>query len=160
VIVSNRGPLSFTVDDDGALGVRRGAGGLVTALGPAVAGTGATWVAAAISEADRRAAAENGGLTEAEGFRLRSLVVDLDEYRSYYDVISNGTLWFLHHGLADAARRPRFDRRWREAWAAFTGVNRAFARAVAEEAPEGAVVLVQDYQLPLVAASLVGERRT
>ena len=158
VIVSNRGPLSFTVGDDGVLGVGRAAGGLVTALGPAVAGTGATWVAAAISEADRRAATDGGGLTEAEGFRLRSLVVDLDDYRSYYDVVANGTLWFLHHGLADAARRPRFDRRWREAWAAFAGVNRAFARAVAEEAPEGAVVLVQDYQLPLVAASLARDR--
>ncbi len=158
VIVSNRGPLSFAVGDDGTLAVRRGAGGLVTALGPAVAGTGATWVAAAISEADRRAAVEGGGITEAEGFRLRSLVVDLDEYHSYYDVISNGTLWFLHHGLADAARRPRFDRHWRRAWASFAAVNRSFAEAVADEAPEGAVVLVQDYQLPLVAAPLAAER--
>ena len=158
VIVSNRGPLSFALHDDGSLGVRRGAGGLVTALGPAVAGTGATWVAAAISDADRQAAAEGGGITEAEGFRLRSLVVDIAEYRAYYDVISNGTLWFLHHGLADAARRPRFDRRWRAAWASFAAVNRAFARAVADEAPEGAVVLVQDYQLPLVAAPLATER--
>ena len=91
VIVSNRGPLSFGLDLDGELQVRRGGGGLVTALGPAVAGTGALWVAAAISTADRRAAAEGGGITEAEGFRLRSLVVDLDRYRAYYDVIANGT---------------------------------------------------------------------
>ena len=158
VIVSNRGPLSFALHADGSLGVRRGAGGLVTALGAAVAGTGATWVAAAISDADRRGAAEGGGITEAEGFRLRSLVLDPHEYRSYYDVVSNGTLWFLHHGLMDAARRPRFDRRWREAWASFTSVNRSFAEAVADEAPEGALVLVQDYQLPLVATHLAVER--
>ncbi|MDQ3385352.1 MAG: trehalose-6-phosphate synthase, partial [Actinomycetota bacterium] len=157
VIVSNRGPLSFTRQGDGSLVVRRGAGGLVTALGPAVAGTGATWIAAAISEADRQAATAQA-VTEAEGFRLRSLVVDHDEYRSYYDVIANGTLWFLHHGLADAARRPRFDRRWRAAWTSFTAVNRSFADVVAEEAPERAVVLVQDYQLPLVATSLVAAR--
>ena len=157
VIVSNRGPLAFAVADDGALRVRRGAGGLVTALGPAVAGTGATWVAAAISDADRRAAGD-GAVTEAEGFRLRSLVVDADLYRAYYDVVSNGTLWFVHHGLADAPRRPRFDRAWREAWRAFRTVNRAFAEAVADEAPSGAVVLVHDYQLPLVGAHLAGAR--
>lgn len=158
VIVSNRGPLSFALDDGGGLRVRRGAGGLVTALGPAVAGTGATWVAAAISDADRVAAEQGGGVTEAEGFRLRSLVVDLDDYRSYYDVISNGTLWFLHHGLYDAAHRPRFDRRWREAWDSFRAVNAAFARAVADEAAAGAVVLVQDYQLPLLAPRLAEDR--
>lgn len=154
VIVSNRGPLSFAVDHTGELAVRRAAGGLVTALGPAVAGTGATWVAAAISDADRRAAAEGGGLTEAEGFRLRSLVVDRDAYRAYYDTVANGTLWFLHHGLFDAARRPRFDRPWRRAWDSFKEVNRAFADAAAAEAPDGAVVLVQDIHLPLVGAHL------
>ena len=158
VIVSNRGPLSFGVDAEGELQVRRGGGGLVTALGPAVAGTGALWVAAAISATDRRAVAERGGLTEAEGFRLQSLVIDLDRYRAYYDVIANGTLWFLHHGLSDAARRPRFDRRWRSAWDAFVDVNRSFGEAVAGAAPEGAVVLVQDYQLPLVATHLATTR--
>ncbi|MGI8758634.1 MAG: trehalose-6-phosphate synthase, partial [Acidimicrobiales bacterium] len=54
VIVSNRGPLSFSIADDGALQARRGGGGLVSALGPAVAGTGATWIAGALSGADRK----------------------------------------------------------------------------------------------------------
>ena len=36
--------------------------------------------------------------------------------RLHYDVVSNGVLWFLHHGLFDLARRPRFDRHFREAW--------------------------------------------
>jgi hypothetical protein len=30
--------------------------------------------------------------------------------------VSNATLWFLHHGLFDLPRRPRFDERFREAW--------------------------------------------
>ena len=38
VVVSNRGPLSFTLED-GQLRTKRGGGGLVTALGPAIAGT-------------------------------------------------------------------------------------------------------------------------
>jgi trehalose 6-phosphate synthase len=156
VIVSNRGPLSFAYDDRGEPTPVRGSGGLVTTLGPAVRGTGATWVAAAISDADRQAA--GAGVTEAEGFRLRSLVLDQEAFRQYYDVIANSTLWYLHHGLWDRVRRPRFDRRWREAWVGYREVNHAFADAVAEEAPPGATVLVHDYQLSLVAPRLQKER--
>jgi trehalose 6-phosphate synthase len=155
VIVSNRGPLSFT-QVDGELVTSRGAGGLVTSLGPAVAGTGAVWIAAAISDADRQAAAT--GIVEAEGFRLRSMVIEGAAYRPFYDVISNSTIWYLHHGLWDRVRRPRFDRRWREAWEAYREVNQAFADAVAEEAPADATVLVHDYQLSLVPARLLKER--
>jgi trehalose 6-phosphate synthase len=155
VIVSNRGPLSFT-HDDGDLVTSRGAGGLVTSLGPAVAGTGATWIAAAISDADREAA--EAGIVEAEGFRLRSLVVEEAAYRPFYDVVSNSTIWYLHHGLWDRVRRPRFDRHWWEAWAAYREVNQAFAEAAAADAPPDATVLVHDYQLSLVPARLAKER--
>ncbi|MDP8988428.1 MAG: trehalose-6-phosphate synthase [Actinomycetota bacterium] len=156
VIVSNRGPLSFSIDDRGELRAGRGGGGLVSALGPAVAGSGATWIAGALSDADRRAAA--AGVVEAEGFRLRSLVLDADAYRAYYHVVSSGTLWFLHHRLYDTARRPRFDRRWREAWQAYRHVNAVFARAVVDDAGEGAVVLVQDYHFSLLPAELAAKR--
>ena len=156
VIVSNRGPLSFGVADDGRLVARRGGGGLVSALGPAVAGSGATWIAAAITDADRRAASE--GVVEAAGFRLRSLIVDPDTYRAYYDVVSSGALWFIHHRLYDSARRPRFDRHWRRAWDAYREVNATFSRAVIDDAAEGAVVLVQDYHLSLLGAQLAAKR--
>ena len=156
MIVSNRGPLSFTVDDSGALVARRGAGGLVSGLAPLVTDTEAVWIAAAISDGDREAATR--GVVEAEGFKVRLLSIDPDVYRAAYDVVCNATLWFLHHALYDLSRRPRFDTRFREAWDAYRQVNRAFAAAVAESAPEGAAVLVQDYHLALVASFLV-ERR-
>jgi trehalose 6-phosphate synthase len=152
VIVSNRGPLSFTRNAAGELVTTRGGGGLVSSLGPAVAGTGASWVAGAISEADREAAAS--GIVEAEGFRLRSLVIDPDDYRQFYDVVANATLWFLHHDLFDLPRRPRFDRHWRRAWDTFCAVNEAFGQAVADEAPEGGTVLVHDYHLSLLGETL------
>lgn len=157
VIVSNRGPLSFLRGDDGRLVARRGAGGLVSSLGPLVRGSEAMWMAAAISEEDRDAAAE--GVIEAEGFRIRTLAVDPDAYRMFYDVIANATLWFLHHGLFDASRRPRLDRRWREAWDAYREVNHTFARAIIDEAPDGATILVQDYHLALVGTWLAQKRR-
>ena len=52
VIVSNRGPLSFSLGADGDLVAKRGAGGLVSGLAPLVTDTDAVWIAAAISEAD------------------------------------------------------------------------------------------------------------
>jgi trehalose 6-phosphate synthase len=156
VIVSNRGPLSYATDDDGQLVTQRGAGGLVSSLGPLVQGTEALWVAAAITDADRQAATR--GVVEADGFRLRSLALDPDDYRMAYDVVSNSTLWYLHHGLYDLPRRPLIDRRWREAWDGYRRVNHAFAHAVCEVAPEGATVLVQDYHLTLLAPVLRQER--
>ena len=156
VVVSNRGPVSFVGEPDGTFTPKRGAGGLVSSIAPLIEGTGATWIAAAISE-DDRAAAERG-LVDAEGFRLRTLALDADDYRMAYDVVSNATLWFLHHGLYDLPRRPRFDRRWREAWDGYRRVNEAFADAVVEDAPQDAVVLVQDYHLALVGAHLRDRR--
>jgi trehalose 6-phosphate synthase len=156
VIVSNRGPLSFHIDANGEPVAGRGAGGLVSGLGPLVAGTDAQWIAAAISPADRLAATQ--GMVEAEGFRVHSLALDPEDYRQAYDVVCNAGLWFMHHQLWDLARRPRFDRRWAEAWAAYRRVNHAFAAVVADEAPDGAVVLVQDYHLTLLAPVLRLER--
>lgn len=155
MIVSNRGPLSFE-QHDGALAARRGAGGLVSGLAPLVAGTDTTWVAAALSEGDREAARH--GVTEAEDFRVRLLDLDPAQFRMAYDVICNATLWFVHHGLFDASRRPVIDSRWHEAWQAYVAVNEAFADAVAESAPPDAVVLVQDYHLCLLAPRLARRR--
>ena len=156
VIVSNRGPLSFSVAEDGRLVARRGAGGLVSSLGPLVEGTGAMWIAAAMSDADRLAA--SGGVVEAEGFRYRSLAIPPETYRLAYDVISNATLWFLSHRLFDLARQPRIDRRWLEAWDAYRAYNRAFATAVITDAPADAIVLVQDYHLSLMGTWIAQER--
>ncbi|MBW8825535.1 MAG: trehalose-6-phosphate synthase [Acidobacteria bacterium] len=151
VVVSNRGPLAFELDD-GELRTKKAGGGLATVMGGAVQGTAATWVAGALSDADRRAAER--GMVEAEGFHVELLTLDPADYASYYDVISNATLWFLHHGLWDTPRRPRFDRAWWQAWDGYRRVNRAFAERVAGCAPAGAQVLVQDYHLCLVGEHL------
>jgi trehalose 6-phosphate synthase len=156
VVASNRGPVTFRVGDDGALVSRRGAGGLVSGIGPLLAGTGATWIAAAMSEGDRLAASR--GALDAEGFRSRLLAIDEETYRLAYDEVCNSVLWFAHHGLWHLVREPVFDRTWPDAWGAYRAVNDAFASAVAEEAPEGATVLVQDYHLCLVGRSLAATR--
>lgn len=150
MLASNRGPISFQIGDDGDLVTKRGGGGLIVVVGGALEGSDALWIASALSDADREAASR--GVIEAEGYRVRTIVAE--GMGGYYDVISNGTLWFLYHGLFDAPRRPRFDRAWRAAWDEYRGVNHAYARAIAEDAPDGAAVLVQDYHLSLVPATL------
>jgi trehalose 6-phosphate synthase len=156
VVVSNRGPLSFVHDATGRLVTKKAAGGLAATLAPAIENTGASWLAAALSDADREAA--SAGLAEAEGFKLKLLVLEEPAYRSFYDVIANGLLWYLHHGLFDRPRRPRLDRVFREAWGIFRDVNERFAAATADEAPDGATVVVHDYHLPLMGTRLAEKR--
>jgi trehalose 6-phosphate synthase len=155
VVVSNRGPVSFAKGEDGSLITKKAGGGLASSLAPAVAGTGALWIAGAMSDADREAAASE---VESDGFWLQLLALDAADYRMYYDVVSSGALWYVYHNLYDTPRRPRFDRHWREAWAAYRRVNEAFADRTADLAPEGATVLVHDFHLSLLGARLA-ERR-
>jgi trehalose 6-phosphate synthase len=98
------------------------------------------------------------GHVEAPGVDLTLLDIEPEQYRCFNDVISNRTLWFLHHGLFDLPRRPRFDRRFTEAWDASVDVSRQFAGAAARQAAERDIVLVQDYQLALVPTLLREER--
>ncbi len=152
VLVSNRGPLAFQLVDGRPQPTVAG-GGLAGALRPLVAGTGATWVAAALGEADRAAAGL--GMMVDEGIRIELVDPDPDLFAMAYNLVSNGTLWFCHHHLFDAPRRPRIDRRWGEAWDAYRELNQLFALRVAKVAPEGGRILVQDYHLALVANELV-----
>jgi trehalose 6-phosphate synthase len=151
IVASHRGPYRFTKRDDGTFDAQRGAGGVVSALGPLLRDRddSVRWVAAAISDEDREAV--RAGEAVADGVSLHLLDLDRHAHHMHYDVVSNGVLWFLHHGMFDTVRRPRFDARFREAWDAYVAVNRSFADAIAQHAPERDVVLVQDYQLALTA---------
>jgi trehalose 6-phosphate synthase len=156
IVLSHRGPYRFERSDDGTFAARRGAGGIVSALGPLLAEKESTWIAAALSDDDRDAA--RAGATDGLDIDLRLLEIDPAQHRMHYDVIANGVLWFLHHGLFDRIRRPRFDLHFRDAWDAYVAVNEAFTKAAADEAPERDVVLVQDYQLALVPGQLRARR--
>ncbi|MDA8343524.1 MAG: trehalose-6-phosphate synthase [Actinomycetota bacterium] len=156
VVVSNRGPLSFSFDDAGEPVQRPSAGGLAGTIRPLLAGSGATWVSCALSDADRAAAST--GRMSAHGFRLEMVDPDPDLYRQAYDVVSNATLWFCHHHLFDGARSPRTDAGWGRAWDAYRSFNALVAARVADVAPHGARILVQDYHLCLVGSVLRSAR--
>ncbi len=151
VIVSNRGPLAFHLEDGSPVAGEVG-GGLAGSIHPMVSGTGAIWVASAMGDADR--AAVTAGMMSEEGLRIELVEPERDVYNMAYNVVSNAILWFCHHHLFDASRRPRPDRRWMEAWDGYREFNQLFAERVAKVAPEGGRVLVQDYHLALVGADL------
>ena len=87
----------------------------MSGLGPLVKDTDTTWIAAALSDGDRKAG-ESGTITAA-GFRVRTLAIDKEILDQAYNVIANETLWYANHGLYDLARTPVIDTEWYEAWA-------------------------------------------
>ena len=152
IVVSHRGPVSFRREPDGTFSERRGAGGVVSALGPLVSGRDDVhWIAAAIGD-DDRAAVASGAATAASSVEL--LALDPETHRLHYDVISNRVLWFLFHGLFNLPSQPSFGRELHDAWDAYRSINQSFAEAIANDAAPGDVVLVQDLQLMLVPAQL------
>ncbi|MFT7474039.1 MAG: trehalose 6-phosphate synthase [Verrucomicrobiales bacterium] len=155
LIASNRGPVTFTLDGDTLVGAR-GAGGLVSGLGPLVHGTETTWIAAGLTEGDRRAA--SSGIVEAEGFRVRTLDIDPEDLNLAYNTIANETLWYIYHDLYERARSPVIDTEWYDAWSAFRRYNGVFAQTIIEEAEENAIVLLQDHHLALAAPRIRDER--
>ncbi len=111
---------------------------------------------AALSDGDRAAARKvAGGRLDRDGhdtggMAVRMLDIDPATFHRAYNAIANSTLWFVHHLLYAMPTAPAFDASFRREWASYEAYNRAFAEALAEEAAEGAKVLVQDYHLTLV----------
>ncbi len=166
VLVANRGPVSFRLGDDGLLHAVRGGGGLVSGFAGADTTGRALVVCAALSDTDRQAVRRTarGRLdevvdpSELGGTPIRMLDLDPTTFARAYHGIANSTLWFAHHMLWSAPSRPVFDHASVRDWLAYAVYNQAFADAVAEEAAEGARILVQDYHLTLVPALLRARR--
>ncbi|WP_416237852.1 alpha,alpha-trehalose-phosphate synthase (UDP-forming) [Streptomyces sp. NEAU-W12] len=149
LVASNRGPVSYTVDEDGSLRARRGGGGLVSGLSAIGPDAGALWVCSALSDGDREAVRRGVG---EDGVRM--LDIPADVHADAYNGIANSVLWFVHHMLYQTPLEPVFDAEFRRQWASYEAYNLAFAEALAEEAAQGAAVVVQDYHLTLVPGLL------
>jgi trehalose 6-phosphate synthase len=187
LIASNRGPVSFSLGDDGRLTSRRGGGGLVAGLSAVAGRAEVLWVCAALNDADRAAArAAPGGRLDvslsADGAeaagpesgagpgRAESMVRMLDipapVFERAYNGVANSTLWFIHHLLYDTPNRPLFGLAFRREWESFRAYNAAFADALAEgagpavpgAAGTGTRAMVQDYHLTLTPRMLADRR--
>jgi trehalose 6-phosphate synthase len=149
LVASNRGPVSYEVREDGSLRAKRGGGGLVSGLSAIGPDTGALWVCSALSDGDREAVRRGVG---EDGVRM--LDIPADVHADAYNGIANSVLWFVHHMLYQTPLEPVFDAEFRRQWASYETYNRAFAQALAEDAAQGAAVVVQDYHLTLVPGML------
>jgi len=155
VLVSNRGPVTF--QEDGS--VKRGTGGLVTALTGLASHRDAIWIASAMTPEDVHAARRKGGPTlpafeveapEGGTFRVRFVESDEEAYDRFYNIFANPMLWFIQHYLWDLSNAPDVRRNEIEAFEfGYNAVNEDLARAVVEEL-EGTsepAVMVHDYHL-------------
>ena len=155
VIVSNRGPAQFERGPDGERTVRRGGGGLVTALSGLVAHRGALWIASAMTDEDVAVSREAGGepvTQELDGVTYEVLLVESEPeaYDRFYNVMANPILWFIQHYLWDLSNAPDIRREEADAWEyGYKSVNADIARAVLAaiaDDPEP-LVMFHDYHL-------------
>ena len=157
VIVSNRGPLTFSRTDTGGRDYSRGAGGLVTALNAVTRRREESiWIASAMSEEDIQVSKEPAPY-EVEDLRVTLVEHDPETYDLMYNQIANPLLWFVQHGLYNLPYSPRFGDDTRRAWEeGYVAVNRNFAEETARIAEDldSPVILLHDYQLYMAPSFL------
>jgi trehalose 6-phosphate synthase len=163
VLVSNRGPVTF--QDDGT--VKRGTGGLVTALTGLASHRDAIWIASAMTDGDVRKSEEEGGkpfAVEAPGggtYHVRFVASDAEAYDRFYNIFANPMLWFIQHYLWDQSNAPDIRRHEVDAFEhGYNVVNHDLAEAVLAEieGDEEPVVMVHDYQLYTLPEMIRHER--
>jgi trehalose 6-phosphate synthase len=165
VIVSNRGPFSFSVRE-GQPVIERGSGGLVTAISGVAREHKILWISCALTKGDREWLQLMGsGVHAVEDMQVSLVTPDAAQYQAYYNVICNPLLWFIQHGLHDTPRSPVIDQSVWNAWTeGYRAINRQLAQAAAESIAdlEGPVVVMpQDYHLylfPHYLRELVGDK--
>ena len=152
VLVSNRGPVTFGPDGE----IRRGTGGLVTALIGLASHRDVTWIASAMTDEDVAVSEEHQGKPFAvtapggDEYRVKLVASDPDAYDRFYNITANPMLWFIQHYLWDLSNAPDIRRNETEAFEfGYNVVNEDLARAVMEEIEgiERPVVMVHDYHL-------------
>jgi trehalose 6-phosphate synthase len=152
VLVSNRGPVTF--EEDGS--IKRGTGGLVTALTGLASHRDAVWIASTMTDRDAEVAEENGGRPfEVEAphggtYHVKLVSSDAEAYDRFYNIFANPMLWFIQHYLWDLSNAPDIRRHEVEAFEfGYNVVNEDLAEAVVEEVEgqDEPVVMVHDYHL-------------
>jgi len=158
IVASNRGPLSFSEDHTGEITPRsewtRGFEQFESLSEVEI-----SWVAGAVSSADRRAAdllADSTGIIENDvlpnDWSTRLVSLPRRVHHKFYNVICNPLLWFLLHRSWSPTFTPNVGRDEHDAWErGYKAVNEMFAQAVSTAAGDAKITLLcRDYQLMLV----------
>lgn len=144
VLVSDRGPIQFEERANELVASRRL--GSLTAMLDGIAPSAQaeiTWFAPSFAQADKHAT-ERGlmdGTSDALGYQYHAVEVSERNYYQYYDDTGVHLIWTVWHHIEDDLPIRLLP------LAGYRKVNQALADQVAEKAPVGATVAVQDYQL-------------
>jgi len=160
ILATNRGPIEYYFTEDRQLRLRRGSGGIVTALSSLSNYVELNWIASAMGEGDREVARRAHGKrfkvpSVSNNLYLNFIVSPRDTYHKFYSVICNPLLWFLQHYMWNSPRTPNINQVVYDAWEnGYVPVNQAFAQAVVAEATANEllpIVMLNDYHLYLAS---------
>lgn len=134
ILVSHRGPYRLRITPQGVKR-ERSVGGLATSLLPLIEKLGGVWITSG----------ESAGRylmpPRRPRYALRYLALTDDQKEGFYNGLSNNALWPLCHSFLGRVHYSLDD------WRVYEGVNIQFAAAALEEAEEGDVIWVHDYQM-------------
>src|SRR5438874_12099126 len=108
VLVSNRGPVTFQPDGS----VKRGSGGLVTALIGLATHREVTWVASAMTDEDVVESERHDGrpfpvhTPDGAEYSVKLVASETAAYDRFYNIFANPLLWFIQHYLWDLSNAP------------------------------------------------------
>src|SRR5947209_20634108 len=94
VLVSNRGPVTFQPGGE----IKRGTGGLVTALIGLASHREVTWIASAMTDEDVAAAESHGGkpfpvrTSDGDEYRVKLVASDAEAYDRFYNIMAKPKL--------------------------------------------------------------------
>ncbi|SOE20093.1 trehalose 6-phosphate synthase/phosphatase [Spirosomataceae bacterium TFI 002] len=148
IIVSNRLPLSLTIEDDNVI-ASPSVGGLATGLKSVHSEGNGVWVGwsgLTEEEIDKKLAPKVNKALQKQ--KCASVSLSQAEVDGFYFGFSNRTLWPLLHYFTEYAEFNSAD------WETYKSVNQKFADLVVEHIEEGDQVWVHDYQLLLVPAMI------
>lgn len=148
LLLSNRLPYQINTAGD-RVHLKRGVGGLVTAMDPILRHTGGTWIGwSGTYEPVPDRIRVTADTIDSKEYDLRPLAMSRQEVDEYYLGYSNKCLWPLFHYFQEHCEFNRHQ------WQVYKDVNRRFAEAAIAEYQEGDLIWVHDYHLLLVPAML------
>ncbi len=150
IIVSNRLPLILKKNSNGKIEVGKGAGGLVTAMAPVLQNRNGVWIGwpGYVQNKDSDDTMLEAVQSAGPGYRVKSVMLNSEEMKNYYEGFSNSVLWPLFHDFTDKCIfLPEY-------WNSYQAVNKKFALTIYRNADMADFIWVHDYQLILVGSQL------
>lgn len=143
ILVSNRLPVTATINQSGEIQMNNSAGGLATGLNSLELNFEKLWIgwSGAIQERPE----DRQRITQALAPRdCIPVFLNKQQYSGYYEGFSNETIWPLFHYFNQYSL---FENSY---WETYQEVNRLFAEKIRENVQEGDLIWIHDYHLMLL----------